>query len=141
MPQIGKTIKKIPEKNTLIIFVVIGALTAIIYFSLFNLFFQKFKLNYKISFSIAYILSIGFYFFTNRKYSFQEHKSKLQPQLVKYIAMIGINYLITLLILQIIVKILLLSPVFGLVLAAGITFLISYILSRFWVFSKKQKQY
>lgn len=51
-----------------------------------------------------------------------------------------INYLITILIVEFSVKLLLLSPYFGVVIAVGVTVVSGYLMLKFWVFQINEKQ-
>jgi len=116
------------------IFLLVGTLSAIVNLGSFSLLFHFCKMHYQFSVSIAYILSVIFHFFANRRFSFRNHHIQITNQIPKYLTMIGMNYLLTLFIVHIVVEVMGFTPYFGIVCAIGVTVWTSYILSRFWVF-------
>lgn len=128
------------HKRSILSFLIVGALSAVVNFSSFGLLWNWLGLNYQIAVTIAYILSVIFHFVANRRFTFQSHGTHFFRHLPKYAVMILINYLITLLIVRISVEILHLSPYIGIILAIGATVNIGYLLSRFWVFRPLVKE-
>lgn len=125
----------------MVIFPLVGALTAILYFSLFSLLWYGFKIHYGIAVSIAYLTSATFQFFANQRYTFQNREKrwhKIFYQMVRYVIMVLINYVITLAVVYFVVEVLRFSPPVGVVVTVGITVFSSYLLSRYWVFSSKE---
>jgi putative flippase GtrA len=124
------------HKRTFLAFLSVGIMTAIFYFSLFNIFWKYFDLNYNIAVSIAYIIAITFYFFANRHFTFKT-SGQLNNQLAKFLAMIISNYLITMIVVNMTVKLLLLPPYIGVFFAIACTTVANYFTARFWVFKTK----
>lgn len=116
-------------------FLGVGALTAIFYFSLFNLLWKILGLNYQIAISIAYVTAILLYFFVNRSVTFRNKDKAIGLQLTKFLAMVIMNYLITLAIVHSMVEILTLPPNVGLMVAIIVTTLSNYIIARYWIFA------
>lgn len=82
----------------------------------------------------AYFFTVCFHFISNRRYTFQQHDSKLSAQLVKYIVTVLINYVITMLVVGLVTRFLFLSPYFAVTLSVAITMVLGFLLFRFWVF-------
>lgn len=118
----------------LILFLTVGLLTALIYFVLFTLLWKYLNLDYKISVSIAYMSSVIFQFLMNRNITFKSYDKKIAHQIYKFIILLLINYVLTLIIVVSLVNKLLLSPYLAIILSLGITTSIGFILSRLWVF-------
>ncbi|OFX74486.1 MAG: hypothetical protein A2X12_02185 [Bacteroidetes bacterium GWE2_29_8] len=116
------------------IYLVIGGTTAVINFSIFTFLWNFEHINYQVSISISYILSVIFHFTANRRFTFKSHDRNLYKHLAKYLAMVLINYLITLLVMHIAVEIFKLSPYIGVIASIGTTVGVGYFLARFWVF-------
>lgn len=121
--------------RSMLLFPIVGALTAIIYFSLFNLMWYILGIDYRIAVSIAYVTAATFQFFVNRNLIFRSSGHRVLYQLVKYVVMIIINYIITMIVVHFVVEILKFSPPIGVVVAVVITVVLSYLLSRYWVFA------
>lgn len=121
------------NKVSIFIFLTIGTLTAILYFSLFTLLWKILNINYNIAISISYLGSIVFYFYCNRRFTFKS-QSSIKQQIPRFIVLVIINYIITLLIVHSTVEILMLSPYIGVIFGIGATTAISYIVGKFWVF-------
>lgn len=115
-------------------FLAVGALTALIYFGLLALLLEGINLNYRYAVSIAYFCGVAFHFLSNRQFTFRSHDHGLPGQILKYCAMVGINYAITIAVVDVIVRLLHFSPYVGAACAIGITVVTGYLLARFWVF-------
>jgi len=116
-------------------FLTVGGISAAINFGSFAVLWNYFHINYKIAVSVAYVLAVIFHFTANRRYTFKSHGHSLWKHLKKYLVMITINYLLTMLVVHIAVETLSLSPYLGLVMSIGVTVGVGYLLSKFWVFA------
>jgi putative flippase GtrA len=119
-------------------FVLIGATTSLVYFGLFALLNTIVKLDYKFALSISYVLSILFQFFSNKLFTFQA-KDKTVYQFGKFILLVMLNYLLTLLIVTFFVSYEKFSPYMGIVISIGVTFITSYFFSKNWVYKSGEK--
>ena len=126
------------DSRTLFFYLLVGGTSAFVYFVVFTLFWKWFDVNYKISVSIGYVLSVVTHFTANRRFTYQSHDKKLHTQLPKYLSVVLLNYLITLFIVHGMVSTLHLSPYFGIVVSIGITLLIGYLMTKHWVFKKTE---
>ncbi len=115
-------------------FLVVGALSALINFSSFTVLWKVIGINYQVAVVVSYILSVIFHFIANRRFSFKSHGADFSQHIVKYLLMISLNCGINFLIVRIVVEFAHLSPYIGLVLGIGVTMNMSYILLRYWVF-------
>lgn len=115
-------------------YLVIGGLTALIYFCFFVLNIEFFKLSYRIGMSIAYVFAVGFHFFANRKFTFTVD-GQLSHQWLRYLAFLLINYLITIAVVSVCVEQFLLSPYAGVWISLVFTTSTGYFLARHWVFN------
>lgn len=128
-------VKKIIAENSkpFMLFAIIGGITAGFYISIFTLLLNLFHLHYQVALAISYVFSITFYFFANRSFTFK-NQNAVSQQLPKYFIMLFFNYLATMGITYITVEILTLPPQFGIVAAIGLTFILNFLISKFWVF-------
>lgn len=134
---IKKSVKKVfslIDKRSAAFFIFVGTLSAVVYFSSFTLLWKYLDINYKVAVSISYVLSVIIHFCANRRLTFRSHNHRLSGQLVKYIIMISINYVVTLLVMHYVVSVLGYSPYLGVVCAIGSTVGVSYLMAKFWVF-------
>lgn len=118
-------------------FVLVGLITATIYFGLFGVLWKHFELNYQIAITIAYVFAVIFYFLFNRHFTFRSTVSAMNLQFIKFLFMLAFNYLMTLTIVHISVEQLSVPPYAGMVLSIGIMTLINYSIAKFWVFKIK----
>src|SRR3989338_6469946 len=127
------------NKISIALFLVVGALTSLIKFSSFSLFWRIMGLSYTISASIAYFLSVAFHFIINRRITFKSYDAEPISQVTKYIALVALNYVVTIGIIRFMTETLHASPYFGLLLAITFMTIISYLLSKYWVFKLDAK--
>lgn len=116
------------------LFLFVGAVTAAIYFALFTITWKWLHFDYKFAVSIAYILSVIFQFLANRQFTFKSKKENLLYQISKFIVLLMINYIITLIIVITLVNQFLFSPYLAIILSLGITVITGFLLSKLWVF-------
>lgn len=122
--------------TTLFSFLTVGAIAAVVNIGSFFFLFQFTSLNYEVSISISYILSVIFHFTANRRFTFKRHDVHFYHQLPKYLCMVLFNYIITLGVMYFIVEVTQLSPYVGNVAAIGMTVMTGYAMSRYWVFTQ-----
>jgi len=125
-----KTSKKL---ITFFKFGLVGALTAIIYFLIMLLLNNIFRVYYIIALSIAYLISTTFHYYANKNFTFKSINGGYF-QVIKYLVMWIINYLITLLIVSYCVEKLNLMPFLGVCFSVLVTVGIGFTLSKLWVF-------
>lgn len=123
--------------RSLLSFLTVGAIAAVINFSTFSFLWGLLKINYPFAVSVAYVLSVVFHFFANRRFTFKSSGAHFMPQIRKYLVMVGVNYLITLAVMFIVVETLGFSPYLGTISAIAMTVGIGYLMARFWVFHSK----
>lgn len=121
-------------------FLSVGAITAILYFFVFIVLLKLFKLEYHLAVSIAYILSVTFYFFANRNLTFKARDGNKQNQLFKFILTLVLNYSITMFIITLLVNKFNLSPIIGSFIAVIATTGTTFFLSKYWIFKPNNNQ-
>jgi putative flippase GtrA len=87
--------------------------------------------------TLAFIFSTTFHFLANRSYTFNSHSRSIARQLFRYVVLIVINYLITILVVRYSVEILHFHPYLGVLMSTFLTVMVGYILSHFWVFNER----
>lgn len=129
------TIKLITEKHRMFLtFITIGTLTAVVYFSIFTVLWKWMGINYKIAVTSAYLPAISFQFITNRAFTFKNHADKILHQAAKFMMLVIINYILTILIVTGAVVYLSVSPYSGILLSIGVTVITGFLFSKLWVF-------
>ncbi|MGI0026094.1 MAG: GtrA family protein [Nitrososphaera sp.] len=129
----------VSNKHTSPSFLIVGCLTALLYFVLFTLLWRMLHLRYEVAVTVSYTLAVSFHFIANRRITFKSHDQWMLHQLPRYAAMVILNYLITILIVELLVKFLMLSPYLGVLCAVGVTVISGYLISKHWVFRKEVK--
>lgn len=130
--QLKKTI--LEYNNSFVMFIMVGCLTAATYLSLFILLSKAFHGNYQLAVSISYVISVTLHFSANRKFTFKKQTNLLSQQLPRYFILLVANYLVTLVFMHITVEMFHFTPFIGLVLTIGTTCMVSYLISKFWIF-------
>ena len=135
MIAITKFSKALVQNNySLITFIMVGGFTAGLYFLLFTIFSAVLHGNYQAAISISYIICVGFQFTVNRKFTFKSKKNNLKHQIPRYLALLFLNYMITLAVLHITVETFHYSPYLGMVFTLGFSFILNYIICKLWIF-------
>jgi putative flippase GtrA len=112
----------------------VGVITAAIYFFVMWVANSLLGLHYVISITAAYILSTAFHFLANRHFTFGASADSHRQQLPRYFVMWCVNYVLTLMIVNVCVKHFGLSPYIGVCASVVVTVMTGYAFSRFWVF-------
>jgi putative flippase GtrA len=112
----------------------VGLITTAIYFFVMWIANAKLALNYILAVSVAYLFSTLFHFLANRHFTFNALDDKHSSQLVRYLVMWALNYLITIVVVRICVERMALSPYLGVCVSVIFTVITGYFISRYWVF-------
>jgi len=120
-------------------FLIIGILTACVYFAIFTVLWKWLGINYKIAVTSAYIPAVSFQFFTNRTFAFKNHADNITHQAVKFMMLLAINYLFTIAIVTGAVVYLSASPYSGMILSLGVTMISGFLISKLWVFKPSKE--
>ena len=115
-------------------YLVVGGLTAFIYFSFVALSVEILKLDYRVGVSIAYVLAVIFHFVVNRKFTFHASDQQIFLQSIRYFGVLVINYLITVGVVWFFVGQLGASAYLGAAMSILVTVGLGYFASKFWVF-------
>lgn len=115
-------------------YLLVGGLTASIYFGLTFVGLEILGTNYLLSVSIAYCLSVSFHFLANRQYTFSALGGEVFPQTLRYIMLLLLNYSLTFGVVYVCVDRLMLSPYYGVAVSIPLTLVIGFFVAKFWVF-------
>ena len=111
-----------------------GLITAILYFSAIAITLDFFHFHYGVAVTVAYTVAALFQFLFNQKVSFDPSESPIVHQMSKYVGMIFINYLTTMLVLRIFVNHMGGTPYVGAMIGLFITTPMGYVMFRYWVY-------
>ncbi len=115
-------------------FGIVGAVTAAIYFLIMWVANSMLGLNYIVAVSVAYFCSTAFHFLANRHFTFRASKEQRGQQVMRYLVMWILNYLITIVITSVCVERFSLSPYIGVCVSVVFTMCTGYVLARYWIF-------
>lgn len=122
------------DHRSLFLYLLVGGLSAGIYFGLFSFFYAVLNMHYKWALTLGFFLSTVFNFLSNRHVTFQSHTHAAHVQLIKYICLLIVNYALNLMIAHFSVSVLGLSPYLGVIIAIGCAVPFTYLMSKYWVF-------
>ena len=120
-------------------FGLVGVATALIYFFVMWFVGAILEIQYTVAVSLAYFVSTLFHFLANRHFTFGAAHGHRKSQIVRYLLMWLINYLITMVVVGLSVETLHLSPYIGVSVSVLFTMCVGYILGRYWVFKLKEE--
>ena len=118
-------------------FLLVGASAAVLQFLALAFLLEKAGFDYKIAAALAFIMSVIFHFFANRYFTFDMGGPPRLGQVVRYLAIVFINLLLTVGVTTLSVEILRWGAYVGTALSIMSTVLIGYFGSKYWVFIHK----
>lgn len=127
-------ISYIKQNKQILSFLTVGLLTAICYFSLFSATWKWMHIDYKIAVSFSYITAAFFQFLANRYITFKSGSENIFYQLLKFIVLAGINYVLTLIIVITLVSGLSFYPYIAVIISIGVTVISGFLISKLWVY-------
>lgn len=126
----------VDHRRQLAKFIFVGFLTFGINFGIFHLFYALAQLDYRVSVSLAYVITVVCHFSLHRFFTFDAAAQQFVHNVGKYLGMLGLNYLITLSVAWFVVAVLRLSPYWGVVAATAVTACTSFFVLKYFVFGK-----
>lgn len=118
-------------------FVAVGITTFFINLCFFHLFFGLLKIDYQIAISMSYLITVLSHFTLHRFFTFNVKNQFLTGNAVKYLGMLGLNYVGTLTAMWCVVNIAKYSPYFGVLASTGMTAFTSFFVMKYFVFKKE----
>lgn len=132
-------LKKIVNIHSVFKFLTVAIGTVSVYFFVMIVLLNIIQVKYTVSISGAYMAGAIFNFFANRKFTFNAQHKHIKIQTIRYIILLLINYLLTLIVAQFVVEILSLSAYIGAMLAIVCTAIVTYFSLGLWVFNINSK--
>jgi len=115
-------------------YLAVGAATFIAYYFFVWVQFDYLKINYLTSISISYFLATSLHFFTNRKLTFNISGKQYYSQIIRYVSVAAVNYIIQICIVKITHRFIGLNLYISLLISIAATTAIGFILLNYWVF-------
>jgi len=116
----------------------VGGVTFLFYMVFIALAVEILNFDYRVGVSVAYLFAVIFHFFANRTFTFRATNHRLVGQSIRYIGILMLNYLITLIVVSFCVEKMDFSPYLSAVFAIALTVGVGYFTSKFWVFRKSE---
>lgn len=121
-----------------LVYLIVGGLTAGIYFGFIALGVEILELDYRIAVSAAYAIAVSFHFLANRKFTFRVADNRVIRQSIRYMSVLMMNYLITISVVSLLVGKHGVSTYLSAAVSIMVTVGIGYLASKFWVFRNKE---
>ena len=115
-------------------YALIGLFTVSIYISSLWFLNSYADFNYILSVSLAYFLSSIFHFFANKRFTFINLNDLNLLQIFRYIILLILNYIITILVVNVAVEIMHYSVFISVIISLFFTIISGYLLGKYWIF-------
>ncbi len=119
-------------------FAFVGVVTFCINFSCFHVLYRFAALDYKVAVSLAYAFTVIAHFLLNRIFTFQVAEVAMVRHTWRYLAMLALNYALSLAVVWIAVEIVKTSPYFGVVASTAATAGVSFFVMKYFVFGERK---
>ena len=120
----------------IVFYLLIGALTFVIYYSILWICFDYATLPYPKAVAVAYSTAIIFHFIGNRKVTFNTNGAKLRIHIFRYILLALLNYVIQLCVIKICYGIYEINFYISTFIGVILTLVSGFYLMKSWVFEK-----
>ena len=104
--------------------------------ALFRLSFGWLHFRWWIAATIAYFFAVTFHFVANKLFTFEDRDQRLHRQMARYLLVSLANYLISMVCMKFLTRFSCVPTTFAFCLSVAATMILSYLLLRFWVFSR-----
>jgi len=115
-------------------YLLIGGLTFVIYYAILWISFDFAGLPYPEAVAIAYSAAIIFHFLANRKITFKAGGTKFRHQILRYLSVALLNYVVQLVIIGLCYEIYGMNFYISAFFGVMSTLITGYLLMNFWVF-------
>jgi putative flippase GtrA len=116
----------------------VGLVVFVLYFSLINLFVDQLAISYSIGITIAYSISVTCHFFLNKKFTFTKSGGAIRHQVLRYVAILFLNYGVTMCVVTLFVEHFHFSPYFAACVGIITTTAIGFFASKYWIFVERK---
>ena len=125
------------SRASFLVFCLVGAATAAIYFLSLAMLLEMFGLRYRVAVTLSYFLGISCQFLLNKLVTFKDRNfAEIVPQMLRYALVVVANYALTMLVVVFTVETLGLAPYVGVLFSVGLTVVSGFLLSKYWTFRR-----
>ena len=118
-------------------FGLVGGATYLLTIGAFGLFHSALCVNRLLAATVAYFIGVAFHFTANKLFTFANRDKCLRRQVVRYVAVCLINYLLSMVCLEALVRAFHVSATLAFSLSVAATTFFGFVTLRFWVFARK----
>ncbi len=125
------------NKKEVISYLIFGILTTLVNIVVYSFCNDVLQIQYLISNAIAWILSVLFAYFTNRKYVFGSHNSSIISELVKFIGARVSTGIMDMLLMLLFVDALSMQSMISKIIVNVVVVILNYVFSKLFVFQEE----
>ena len=125
--------------GTMIRFAFVGGTTYLLTMLLFSLFYNLLGAGHDVAATGAYFLGVSYHFTMNRAFTFGHGGTRILPQLWKYGLLTAANYVVTLVLFEVLLGWMTAPALVPFALSVAVTTATGYVVMRFWVFRSVEK--
>lgn len=125
------------NKKEVISYLIFGILTTLVNIVVYTICDDVLQIQYLISNAIAWILSVLFAYFTNRKYVFESHNSSIINELVKFIGARVSTGIMDMLLMWLFVDVLSVQSMISKIIVNVVVVILNYLFSKLFVFQEE----
>ncbi|WP_246055139.1 GtrA family protein [Pseudalkalibacillus caeni] len=132
-------IQRIKRNKEILLYLLFGGLTTLVNLASYAASAYIFNLDYKISTTIAWIVSVLFAYFTNKRYVFNSRQSsllKLGREIFSFFSFRAISYVLDIVTMILLVDFLLVNDFVSKVIANILVVVFNYVASKLFIFRK-----
>jgi len=116
-------------------YLLVGLTTFCVYFALLHIIVDLFAVRYPLAVAIAYPVAVLVHFFFNRKYTFRPTGDTLVRQIVRYLIMMAVSYVLQVSTIYALYELLGVDFYFAVICGIGTTLVLGFVLQKRWVFA------
>ena len=125
------------NKKEVISYLIFGILTTLVNIVVYTFCKDVLQIQYLISNAIAWIVSVLFAYFTNRKYVFESHNSLIINELVKFIGARVSTGIMDMLLMWLFVDVLSMQSMISKIIVNVVVVILNYVFSKLFVFQEE----
>lgn len=125
------------NKKEVISYLIFGILTTLVNIVVYTICNDVLQIQYLISNAIAWIVSVLFAYFTNRKYVFESHNSSIINELVKFIGARVSTGIMDMILMWLFVDVLSMQSMISKIIVNVVVVILNYIFSKLFVFQEE----
>lgn len=118
-------------------FLLVGGVSALVQFLVLALCLQLLDFGYLPSSAVAYVTSVAFHFLANRYFTFRLNGTPSLTEVRRYVAIVVLNFIVTMTITTLTVEIFNLTPYIGTIFSIVATVGITFVSGKYWIFKQQ----